>query len=84
MFNILNLNVNIQIQHFWQRRYKNKLDVDRQKLFGHSSSISTEEVALNSTVIDPFRQRSNRGIILNAFFDNSAQEAISTFSTQSG
>ena len=36
------------------------------------------------TVIDPFRQRWNRGIILNAVFNNSAQEAISTFSTQSG
>ena len=41
MYNILNLNV-------W---YENKLDVGRQKPFGHSdsSSISTEEVALNST-----------------------------------
>ena len=39
---------------------------------------------ISSTVIDPFRQRSNRGIILNAVFDNSAQETISTFSTQSG
>ena len=36
------------------------------------------------TIIDPFRQRSNQGIILNAVFNNSAQEAISTFSTQSG
>ena len=35
------------------------------------------------TVIDPFRQRSKRGIILNAVFNNSAQEAISTFSPQS-
>ena len=40
--------------------------------------------AVVSTVIDPFRQRSNREIILNSVFNNSAQEAISTFSTHSG
>ena len=40
--------------------------------------------AVVSTVIDPFQQRSNRGIILNSVFNNSAQEAISTFSTHSG
>ena len=60
-----------------------KLDVDRQKLLGYLSIISTEEVVLNSIVIDPFRQRSNRGIISNSVFNISAQEAISTFSTQS-
>ena len=39
---------------------------------------------ISGTVIDPFRQRSNRGIILNSvFYNNSAQEAISTFSAQS-
>ena len=43
-----------------------------------------EELCVTNTVIDPFRQRSNRGIILNAVFNNSAQEGINTFSTQSG
>ena len=39
---------------------------------------------VQNTVIDPFRQRSNRGIILNAVFNNSAHEAIDTFYTQNG
>ena len=30
-------------------KHKKKLDVDRQKLLGHLSIISTEEVVLNST-----------------------------------
>ena len=51
---------------------------------GKRSVASHYYMSYTCTVIDPYRQRSNRGIILNAFFNNSAQEAISTFSTQSG
>ena len=37
-----------------------------------------------TAVMDPFLKRSNRGIILNSVINNSEQEAISKFSTQSG
>ena len=61
------------------------------RLFGHKLGIFgifyelfVPFFVLMSTVIDPFRQRSNRGILLNSIFNNSAQEAICAFSTHSG
>ena len=53
-------------------------------MFKLLSSLINEAVFIPCAVIDPFRQRSNRGIILNSVFNYSAQEAISTFSTNSG